>query len=254
MKKRIVEELRILEKEKGIKILMAVETGSRAWGFPSPDSDYDVRFIYQFPKNEYLKMRNLPEEIHQMCDNRNLDFTGWELRKSFQLLWKSNASLLERINSPIVYINEENFKEELELFAKDYFLPQVGLYHYKGLGYKYFQKIKDEETYKLKDFFYALRAALACKWIMETKQSVPVYMPEMFSIMKSNLGFENEVVSLIDLKSNMPETYRHNRNDSILNFIDSVLKEADVVEKLQSKQKNTSELLDDFLIKTFKDV
>ncbi len=251
MKKRIVDELKRLEEKRGIKILLAVETGSRAWGFPSPDSDYDVRFIYQYPKNEYLKMRNLQEEIHFMSDNKNLDFTGWELRKAVQLLWKSNSSLLERINSPIVYLNERNFKEELEVLAKDYFLPQVGLYHYKGLGFKYFQKIQNEESYKLKDFFYALRAALACKWILETNNSVPVYMPEMLFLLQANVDFEKEVLELIELKSKMPETYRHQRNDALITFIELVLKEADDVAKLPSKQKNGTELLDEFLIKTF---
>ena len=113
MKEKILQYLKQIETEKGITILLACETGSRAWGFPSPDSDYDVRFIYRHDRNWYLSLNERKDTIERMFDNRDIDISGWDLRKSLNLLWKSNAALMERIQSPITYISDEAFVFEI---------------------------------------------------------------------------------------------------------------------------------------------
>ncbi|KAA3624027.1 MAG: nucleotidyltransferase domain-containing protein, partial [Bacteroidetes bacterium] len=109
MKDKIRKYLSELEKDKGIEILLACETGSRAWGFPSPDSDFDVRIIYKHEKDWYLSLAEKKDTIDIFLDNNEIDISGWDLRKSLRLLWKSNPPLLERIQSPIIYKSDQEF-------------------------------------------------------------------------------------------------------------------------------------------------
>ncbi len=109
MNNKIKQYLHELEKDQDIEILLACETGSRAWGFPSPDSDYDVRIIYKHKKDWYLSLAESKDSIDCFFEDNEIDISGWELRKSLRLLHKSNPPLLERIQSPIVYKSDTAF-------------------------------------------------------------------------------------------------------------------------------------------------
>ncbi|MBK7223959.1 MAG: nucleotidyltransferase domain-containing protein [Saprospiraceae bacterium] len=109
MNKKILEYLKKIQIEKEIDILLACETGSRAWGFPSPDSDYDVRFIYKHKINWYLSLKQQKDTIEVMYESNEIDLSGWDIKKSLNLLWKSNPPLLERIQSPIIYVSNKEF-------------------------------------------------------------------------------------------------------------------------------------------------
>ena len=115
----VVQKLHEIEQTEQIKILLAVESGSRAWGFDSPDSDYDVRFIYVRPRNEYLKL-NKNRDVIELPINDLLDINGWDLDKTLTLLYKSNPTLFEWFSSPIVYLDTDftvRFKKtDAELF------------------------------------------------------------------------------------------------------------------------------------------
>ena len=102
IKELIKEKLEEIERDKNVKIIHAVESGSRAWGFASPDSDYDVRFIYVCQKNDYLKLETVKDTIDWELDEI-LDINGWDVRKILQHFHKSNATVFEWANSPIVY-------------------------------------------------------------------------------------------------------------------------------------------------------
>ena len=106
MRKKIQTQLRRIEEEESIKILLAVESGSRAWGFASPDSDYDVRFIYIRRMEDYLKLEKVRDVIELPMDDV-LDMNGWDLQKTLRLLYKSNPTLFEWFSSPIVYQETE---------------------------------------------------------------------------------------------------------------------------------------------------
>ena len=101
MKEQIIARLRELEEKENIKILLAVESGSRAWGFESPDSDYDVRFIYVRNKDDYLCLEE-PRDVIELPIEGDLDINGWDLRKALRLLYKCNPTLSEWLKSPIV--------------------------------------------------------------------------------------------------------------------------------------------------------
>jgi len=135
MQPLILHHLQRIEKEKGIRILYACETGSRGWGFASPDSDFDIRFIYVHPRDSYLSINNPQDTISSIFEDGGevLDFNAWDLRKTLHHLRKSNATPCEWLQSPILYFQEENFREELWGMAQQFFNPQAAVHHYLGI-------------------------------------------------------------------------------------------------------------------------
>mgnify|MGYP000958089761 FL=1 len=131
MKEIIQKKLEEIEKQEHVKIILAVESGSRAWGFDSADSDYDVRFLYVREPEMYLKLDNIRDVIEWQLDEV-FDISGWDIKKALQLLYKSNPTLFEWINSPIVY---KETKETLELrdIAKEYFDVKKSVMHYLNM-------------------------------------------------------------------------------------------------------------------------
>ena len=132
MRKKIKEQLRRIEEAENIKILLAVESGSRAWGFASPDSDYDVRFVYIRSLEDYLRLDAIRDVIELPIDDV-LDINGWDLQKTLRLLHKSNPTLFEWFSSPIVYKKTE-FSDKFRDLMMHYFSPKKTLYHYVSMA------------------------------------------------------------------------------------------------------------------------
>lgn len=229
MEKKILEKLKQIEKEKGVKILFAVESGSRAWGFASPDSDYDIRFIYKHDLNHYLSLWEKPDVIEFMTED-DLDGSGWDLRKTVKLLAKSNAPLLEWLYSPVVYYENEAFANTMRNLAKDCFSPIVCLHHYLGTT-KNFMDVCQAEEVKLKSYFYALRTALAGKWIIEKNTFPPVDFMELLPIAPPHI--QEKVIELMAIKTNQNEKYLHPKEELITDFL---------LETVKFNQENASRL------------
>lgn len=219
MKNTIIEAIRKIETEKDIKILFACETGSRAWGFPSPDSDYDVRMIYKHRRNWYLSISEKKDTIETMLNDGDLDITGWDIRKCLRLLWKSNGALLERLQSPIVYYVEPGFLELMKPTAEACFSPIATIYHYLHMGKNSFDDVKDEEEVKLKKLFYGLRAAFACKWILDKGTTPPIVFQTMLHELEIEDSLRKRIEYLIDLKSEKNESYIHTKEPLLNEFI-----------------------------------
>jgi predicted nucleotidyltransferase len=166
MMSRIQAALAALETQHDIRILYACESGSRAWGFPSPDSDYDVRFIYCHPTDWYLRLDEGPDTLNFPVDDE-LDLAGWELRKTLRLLRGSNAALFEWLQSPIVYHEALDFRAQLAPLLPPAFNLKAGLHHYLGQLRRGVEEDLIGEDVRLKRLFYALRSALAARWIRE---------------------------------------------------------------------------------------
>lgn len=215
MKDKILAKLQEIAKEKNVELLFAVESGSRAWGFASPDSDYDIRFIYKHDLDYYLSIFEKPDVIEFMTAD-DLDGSGWDLRKTVRLLAKSNASLLEWLHSPIVYYENEVFAKEIRAIAKACFSPIACLHHYLGTT-KNFMDVCEQEEVKLKSYFYALRTALAGKWIIENNTFPPVTFMELLPIAPQHI--QEKVKQLMDIKANQNETYLHPKEEIITNFL-----------------------------------
>lgn len=173
MKNLIQDQIDLLRREKGLRVLFAAESGSRAWGFESPDSDYDVRLIYAFPKDRYTEVATIQEDINLPVDDNLIDLSAWELLKAARLVVnKSNASPFEWIQSPIIYEEEPGFRNAFSQAIKPYFRPHAMTHHYLGLAKgTYFAFLQGDEI-KIKKYFYALRPILCALWIQE-KQTVP---------------------------------------------------------------------------------
>lgn len=116
-----------------LHLLLAVESGSRTWGFPSPDSDYDVRAIYIRQPESYLCIDE-PKDTFEYIENQWFDVGGWDIRKALRLLRKSNAVLLEWLRSPIVYAQDDEFVHALAELAPQYAQTAPLLHHYRGIA------------------------------------------------------------------------------------------------------------------------
>lgn len=220
MREKILEKLQQIEQEKGVEILYAVESGSRAWGFASPDSDYDIRFIYKHDLDYYLSLWQQTDVIEFMTED-DLDGSGWDLRKTVKLLAKSNAPLLEWLFSPVVYFENEAFVTQMRRLAQDCFSPVACLHHYLGTT-KNFMDVCQAEEVKLKSYFYALRTALAGKWIIENNSFPPVDFMELLPIAPQNI--QEKVKELMTIKANQDEKYLHPKEVLITDFLMETVK------------------------------
>lgn len=227
MRSTIIETIAKIEQEKNIKVLFACETGSRAWGFPSPDSDYDVRLIYRHERNWYLSISEKKDTIETMLNDGDLDITGWDIRKCLRLLWKSNGALLERLQSPIVYSAEPGFLELIKPVADQCFSPIATIYHYRQMGKNSYADIKDEEQVKLKKLFYALRAAFACKWILDKGTTPPIVFQTMLHELEIDPALRKRIEDLIELKSGKNESYIHRQESQLNSFIEEQFSRAE---------------------------
>jgi len=231
MKQEIQKLLARIEEEYGIKILYACETGSRAWGFPSPDSDYDIRMLYVHPKDWYLQLGSPADTIDRMFADRELDVSGWDLKKSLGLLWKSNAPLLERMQSPIVYKSDEQFLFEFKKIAETAYSPVAVMYHFLSMSKKFQEDLINNDEYKLKRLFYALRTATATKWILEKSTAPKIVFWEMIEELDINEGLRERIQFLIALKATKNEDYIHSKEPLIENFIAQCIKNAEIGSK-----------------------
>ncbi len=192
MKEIIQQKLLELEQLHHVKILYACESGSRAWGFASPDSDFDVRFIYARPVNDYLQIAATADTLG-LPVNEVLDIGGWDLKKALQLFLKSNSPLYEWLQSPIVYRQDDAFAEEIKALMPRYFSPRASANHYLSMAHNTLTQDLQAEQVKLKRYFYALRPALACLWIVQ-KQTLP---PMEFEPLRT-LVEDKEIQTAID--------------------------------------------------------
>ena len=227
MKEQIKKHLTQIEQEKEIKILLACETGSRAWGFPSPDSDYDIRMIYVHPTDWYLSLTEKKDTIERMLEDNELDITGWDLRKTLRLLWKSNPPLLERIQSPILYQHDEAFTREINGLAKNCYSRIATMHHYLSMARKCNEEVVSEEKFKLKKFFYALRTATVCKWILEKKEIPPIEFAKLLDGLAIEQHLADRIKELIALKATVGEAYLHQGEADLLNFIQDCIAAAE---------------------------
>ncbi len=177
VRKEIIEKLKEIEEREQVKVLFAVESGSRCWGVASPDSDFDVRFVYVRKKNEYLKLEDGSDVIEWQLDEV-LDINGWDLDKTLKQFHKGNATLFEWANSSVVYKVTDEWKAIYEP-CKEYFSKKVAIHHYCGTAKSTFLKFLQEDMVKYKKYVYALRPLLACKYIEEKKQIPPVKFEEL---------------------------------------------------------------------------
>ncbi|ELR72534.1 hypothetical protein C900_01312 [Fulvivirga imtechensis AK7] len=249
MENLIKEKLTEIEKGHNIRILYACESGSRAWGFPSPNSDYDVRFIYAHEPDWYLSLNDRKDTI-DIPINDELDIGGWDIKKALGLLWKSNAPLLEWIQSPIVYKANEQFLLQIRELGSNCFSPIAVMHHYLSMSKKYLEACTGDQV-KLKKYFYALRTTIAGTWIRETGTMPHIEMPEMFSVVDDVTT--KKINELIRIKSGQRESYMHPQEPLIFEYLSSAIEQNERAANNLPAAKGDFDLLDTLYRKIVKD-
>ncbi len=204
METEIKKELKRLEAELEIKILYAVESGSRAWGFPSINSDWDVRFIYIHRQDWYLSIDDKKDSYVKILPN-DIDLSGWELRKTLKLFRKSNPPFMEWLDSPIVYKESYSTISKLREASKDYFNPKSCMYHYFSMADGNFREYLKGDQVRIKKYFYVLRPVLACMWIERTNQMAPMEFDLMVESEIQDRKVKDEVLKLLARKKSGEE-------------------------------------------------
>lgn len=193
----------------GVRLLLAIESGSRAWGFPSPDSDYDCRFLYVHPRDRYLSLWPQRDVIELPLDGL-LDINGWDLAKALRLLVKGNAVVAEWLASPIAYAGDAAFRDACRaLAARCADRASVGR-HYLHLGERQMREhLADAQSVALKKLFYVLRPAAALRWLRANASAAPpMHFPTLMAESDPPERVANLVADLIVVKSQQREIGR----------------------------------------------
>lgn len=239
---RISSELSIIEKEKNVNVLYACESGSRAWGFPSKDSDYDVRFIYIHPLEWYLSISEARDVIEKPITD-DLDISGWDLRKALRLFRKSNPPLMEWFGSPIIY-REDCIVSKLRELIPTYYSQTASSYHYLHMAKANHRAYLQGNEIWTKKYFYVLRPIMAIIWMEQGLGVVPTNFNFMLDRISVPLDLKLEVERLIEMKKNGDELRIGARNDIISSFIEMELDRLTSMNHNYGKPKTSSNLLD----------
>lgn len=241
MRATIARCLSELEARHDVTVLFACESGSRGWGFASPDSDYDVRFIYVNRLPWYLTVEPGRDVIEQPISGE-LDVSGWDLRKALQLLRDSNPTLLEWLRSPIVYRQDEVFGPRLKDLAERGFSPVRGYHHYVSMAKKNLREHLLGEVVKYKKYLYVLRPLLAARWIREDRGAPPMRFAELAEATLADRALIDEINALLDVKMRAGEAATSPRWAGIHAFIESELARAQAHPVAQSHKADGREL------------
>ncbi len=201
IKNEIMEIIADAEAEHGVRVLYAVESGSRAWGFESPNSDYDVRFIYAHPKDWYVSV-DLEEKRdvieYEIVDE--IDINGWDVRKALRLFRKSNPAFVEWLHSPIVYIEQGTFAKKARELMSEIYSIEKGIYHYRSMAKTNYRGYLRKDLVPLKKYFYVLRPLLSIMWLEKYREPAPIEFEKLRTLISDNEALNNRVQDLLERK------------------------------------------------------
>lgn len=199
IRSEIERHLSALEAEQDVRVLYACESGSRGWGFASPDSDYDVRFLYVHPLAWYLRV-SPQRDVIELPISGALDINGWELRKALGLLKKGNATLIEWLDSPIVYRAHAGFLEAIRLAARCTHRPERSFHHYVHMARGNYRSYLLGERVRLKKYLYVLRPLLAARWIEQNRGVAPMQFQELVDALVTEPALRDAIADLLARK------------------------------------------------------
>lgn len=251
MRAQIIEALRDIEQEHDVTVLFACESGSRGWGFASPDSDYDVRFIYVNRLPWYLTVTPRRDVI-EVPISGDLDINGWDLRKALGLMRESNPTLLEWLRSPVVYRDDATAMLRFRELSEAVFSNARGWHHYSSMAKKNFREHLQADEVRYKKYLYVLRPLLAARWI----RSHPGVPPMRFADLAQrtldpvrDAALIDEINALLEVKMRAGEAATSPRWNGIHAFIESELA-ANAAEPVTPLPQSGSTELDAFLYET----
>lgn len=222
MRERVLAALNDIEARHQVRVLYACESGSRGWGFSSPDSDYDVRFIYVHQPEWYLRVEP-PRDVIELPIDSELDICGWELRKTLGLLKAANPTLMEWLDSPVIYRQHAETAQALRGLVPDFFSDLRARYHYLSMAKKNFRGYLQDEQVRLKKYFYVLRPLLAVQWIEAGKGVPPMRFDQLMAGTVSDPLLRTEIEALLARKRQAGEAEHGPRRERIHAFIEQQL-------------------------------
>jgi len=235
----ILSRLREIEREERVTIFYACESGSRAWGFPSKDSDYDVRLLYVRSRDWYLSIDvEDKRDVIERPISDMLDISGWDLRKALKLLHKSNPPLLEWLNSPIIYHQKFKIVETIRALVPEYYSPEACMHHYRHMAEGNYREYLKGEVVWVKKYFYVLRPLLAINWIEKESSAVPMEFSLLVERCVSSPQLRAAIEDLLERKRKGHELDREPRIAAISDFVESELERLGKTE-IESKPKPT---------------
>lgn len=201
----IETRLKQIEREFGVRVLYACESGSRGWGFASPNSDYDVRFLYVHPLPWYLQI-STQRDVIECPITGDLDINGWELRKALGLLKNGNATLGEWLRSPVVYRAEPAFLSAMQEAARQTHRAERAFHHYLQMARRNYRAPQRGKTVHLKKYLYVLRPLLAALWLEQGRGVVPMRFEDLLSAMVTDPDLRETIDHLLATKRTAPES------------------------------------------------
>lgn len=237
-------KLNEIEQREQVRIIWAVETGSRAWGFSSPNSDYDVRFIYIRDKKEYLRLEEIRDSIDAQQDEL-LDIEGWDLRRVLRLIYRSTPEVHEWFASPTVY---RSTPEGLRLgkILPEYFSVKKcarNYLHTASLDFRTY--FRDDEVWQVK-YFYLLRQVLLAKWLLEEGSTPPMLFEELVRE-KLDEQWKDYILELLSRKRVSSELGKAPRNRKLIEYIEQCINTMDEeVSALKDESKKSWEMLNQY--------
>ncbi|MCK5725556.1 MAG: nucleotidyltransferase domain-containing protein [Thiotrichaceae bacterium] len=229
----IQSKLDQIEIDHSVKILYACESGSRAWGFESQDSDYDVRFIYANQRDWYLSVNaESQRDVIELPVDEVFDINGWDLRKSLKLMKKSNPALMEWLSSSIIYRQDNEFTHAMKDLMKQHYSPKACFYHYFHMAKKNNRQYLKSEQVQIKKYFYVLRPLLAMQWLEKDLGIVPLEFDVMVNKLIPEGQLKEDIAALIERKKVGFESKTSSSIKSINQFI------RDEIERLSNDTDN----------------
>jgi predicted nucleotidyltransferase len=222
MEDTIKEQLTQIAQSEDVRIVFACESGSRAWGFPSADSDYDVRFLYVQRPEWYLRI-DPGRDVIERPISEGLDINGWDLRKALQLFRKSNPPLMEWLGSPIVYREVTTIASQMRDLAPAFYSPIASTYHYLQMARRNYREFLRGETVWVKKYFYVLRPMMAARWIELGLGVVPTEFGVLVDRLVSSAELRQAIDSLLAQKRSGAELDSGPRIPAISDYIESEL-------------------------------
>lgn len=231
VKEEIVSRLDEIKQDEQVEILYACESGSRAWGFASADSDYDVRFLYLRPRSWYLSINlERKRDVIELPIRRGLDISGWDLRKALQLFQRSNPPLLEWLGSPIIYLKTFTITDKMRELAKICYSPIACQYHYFKMARGNYRDYLQGDQVWVKKYFYVLRPILAVIWLERNLGIVPTEFSRLVDGVVESANLRQAISDLVALKLAGNELDQGPPIPVISNFIESELERMEASE------------------------
>lgn len=243
-----------IEAREEVRVLLAIESGSRAWGFASADSDFDVRFVYCRPESWYLSV-DLEDkrDVLEYGVVDDIDLNGWDLRKSLRLLWKSNPAIVEWLQSPLEYLHRGNFRPSALALLPKVYSPISGIQHYRSMAKTNYREYLRHDTVWLKKYFYVLRPLLAVRWIEREGKAPPIEFDKLLAVLTAREDVLADIANLLERKKSGAEMDAAPPVQSLNAFIEGELQRLEALKGTVVAKREDVSILNAFLRETLRE-